>query len=34
LFRLDKRTGCGFVREALNPASDKLRRDPILNANG
>ncbi|MQU59721.1 MAG: ATPase [Pseudomonas helleri] len=34
LFRLDKRTGFGFVREALNPASDKLRRDPILNANG
>ncbi|WP_324833584.1 CpaF family protein [Pseudomonas saxonica] len=34
LFRLDRRTGFGFMREALNPASDKLRRDPILNPNG
>ena len=34
LFRLDKRTGFGFMREALNPASDKLRRDPVLNAHG
>ena len=34
LFRLDKRTGFGFMREAVNPAGDKLRRDPILNAHG
>lgn len=27
LFRLDRRTGVGFQREALNPAGDKLRRD-------
>ncbi|MNP01958.1 putative conjugal transfer protein [compost metagenome] len=26
LFRLDRRSGEGFLREALNPASDKLRR--------
>lgn len=25
LFRLDRRTGFGFVREAINPAGDKLR---------
>ena len=34
LFRLDKRSGFGFMREALNPAGDKLRRDPVLNAHG
>ena len=34
LFRLDKRTGYGFVRDALNPAGDKLRHAPILNSNG
>ncbi|MGV8918227.1 MAG: CpaF family protein [Pseudomonas sp.] len=27
LFRLDRRTGFGFMREAINPAGDKLRRD-------
>lgn len=27
LFRLDRRNGVGFQREALNPAGDKLRRD-------
>ncbi|WAH58185.1 CpaF family protein [Pseudomonas silvicola] len=27
LFRLDRQTGYGFVREAINPAGDKLRRD-------
>ncbi len=27
LFRLDRQTGYGFVREALNPAGEKLRRD-------
>jgi len=27
LFRLDRRGGAVFVREAVNPASDKLRRD-------
>ncbi|EIK96544.1 type II/IV secretion system protein [Pseudomonas sp. M47T1] len=27
LFRLDRQTGYGFVREAVNPAGEKLRRD-------
>ncbi len=27
LFRLDRHTGYGFVREAINPAGEKLRRD-------
>ena len=27
LFRLDRRTGFGFIRDAVNPAGDKLRRD-------
>ncbi len=27
LFRLDRRSGFGFMREAVNPAGDKLRRD-------
>jgi pilus assembly protein CpaF len=27
LFRHDKRTGFGFLREAINPAGDKLRRE-------
>jgi len=27
LFRLDRQTGYGFVREAMNPAGEKLRRD-------
>ena len=30
LFRLDKRTGYGFMREAINPAGDKLRRESHL----
>jgi pilus assembly protein CpaF len=30
LFRLDRRSGFGFLREALNPAGDKLRREPTL----
>ena len=30
LFRLDRRTGFGFLREALNPAGDKLRRESAL----
>jgi pilus assembly protein CpaF len=30
LFRLDRRTAVGFVREALNPAGDKLRRESAL----
>ena len=34
LFRLDRRTGFGFMREALNPAGDKLRREPIVNLHG
>ena len=34
LFRLDRRTGFGFMREALNPAGDKLRREPIANLHG
>ena len=34
LFRLDRRTGVGFVREALNPAGDKLRRPPMANLHG
>jgi pilus assembly protein CpaF len=28
LFRHDRRTGFGFLREAVNPAGDKLRREP------
>jgi Flp pilus assembly protein, ATPase CpaF len=27
LFRHDKRTGFGFLRDAVNPAGDKLRRE-------
>ena len=27
LFRLDRRSGFGFLREAINPAGEKLRRD-------
>ncbi|MCY1312870.1 hypothetical protein D3C81_1840350 [compost metagenome] len=27
LFRLDRRNGFGFLREAINPAGDKLRRE-------
>jgi pilus assembly protein CpaF len=27
LFRLDRRNGFGFLREAVNPAGDKLRRE-------
>ena len=34
LFRLDRRTGFGFMREALNPAGDKVRREPIANLHG
>ena len=34
LFRLDRRTGVGFVREALNPAGDKLGRPPMANLHG
>ena len=34
LFRLDRRSGFGFMREALNPAGDKLRREPIANSLG
>jgi pilus assembly protein CpaF len=32
LFRLDRRSGFGFMREAVNPAGDKLRREsaPLL----
>ena len=30
LFRLDRRTGFGFLREAVNPAGDKLRRESAL----
>lgn len=30
LFRLDRRTGFGFLREAINPAGDKLRRESAL----
>ena len=33
LFRLDRRTGFGFLREAVNPAGDKLRRDGDLTLN-
>ena len=29
LFRFDRRGTGGFVREAVNPAGDKLRRDPL-----
>ncbi|MGH8463724.1 MAG: CpaF family protein, partial [Pseudomonas sp.] len=29
LFRLDRRGGEGFMREAMNPAGDKLRRDYV-----
>ncbi|WP_416422245.1 CpaF family protein [Pseudomonas sp. App30] len=32
LFRLDRQTGYGFVREAINPAGDKLRRDTFSHA--
>jgi pilus assembly protein CpaF len=30
LFRLDRRGGFGFLREAVNPAGDKLRRESAL----
>ncbi|PHN55256.1 ATPase [Pseudomonas sp. ICMP 8385] len=30
LFRHDRRTGFGFLREAINPAGDKLRRESAL----
>jgi pilus assembly protein CpaF len=30
LFRHDKRTGFGFLREAVNPAGDKLRHEGHL----
>ncbi len=30
LFRLDRRTGFGFLREAVNPAGDKLRHESSL----
>ncbi|MNV98898.1 Type II/IV secretion system protein [compost metagenome] len=30
LFRFDRRTGFGFLREAVNPAGDKLRRETTL----
>jgi pilus assembly protein CpaF len=30
LFRLDRRSGFGFLREAINPAGDKLRHDAHL----
>jgi pilus assembly protein CpaF len=30
LFRLDRRTGFGFLREAVHPAGDKLRRESAL----
>ncbi|MNY56407.1 hypothetical protein D3C86_1924850 [compost metagenome] len=30
LFRFDRHTGFGFLREAVNPAGDKLRRDSAL----
>lgn len=33
LFRLDRRTGFGFLREAMNPAGDKLRRESGLGVN-
>ncbi|MFJ4375533.1 CpaF family protein [Pseudomonas japonica] len=29
LFRFDRRAGGGFLREAVNPAGDKLRRDAL-----
>ncbi|MDE1165763.1 MAG: CpaF family protein [Pseudomonas sp.] len=29
LFRLDRRAGISFQREAVNPAGEKLRRDPL-----
>ncbi len=32
LFRLDRTTGYGFVREAVNPAGEKLRRDTFNHA--
>ncbi|WP_175653340.1 CpaF family protein [Pseudomonas sp. Marseille-P9899] len=32
LFRLDRRGGTAFVREAVNPAGEKLRRDPLESA--
>jgi pilus assembly protein CpaF len=30
LFRLDRCKGFGFMREAVNPAGDKLRRESAL----
>jgi pilus assembly protein CpaF len=30
LFRFDRHTGRGFLREAANPAGDKLRRESAL----
>jgi len=33
LFRLNRRNGFGFEREALNPAGDKLRRESGLGVN-
>jgi pilus assembly protein CpaF len=30
LFRLDRRSGFGFMREATHPAGDKLRRESTL----
>ena len=30
LFRFDRRTGFGFLREAVNPAGEKLRRESAL----
>jgi pilus assembly protein CpaF len=30
LFRLDRRSGFGFLREAVNPAGDKLRHETHL----
>ena len=27
LFRLDRRSGFGFLRDAVNPGGEKLRRD-------
>lgn len=32
LFRLDRRGGTAFVRDAVNPAGDKLRHDPLESA--
>jgi pilus assembly protein CpaF len=33
LFRFDRRTGFGFLREAVNPAGDKLRHELALPLN-